>query len=122
MLRDFSEQIATDLNNHQPLTDLLDAGAVSALISEEEDGESFCNYYLKKNPSITKDGASEYQVIVESWSYTYTKSVTIADAVTGALSASINRYEYLTAESEPVRLSDAKQTYIVTKQIFNIKQ
>lgn len=122
MLRDFSEQIATDLNNHSALTTLLDAGEVSALISEEEDGSSFCNYFLKKNPSVSKDNASEYQVIVESWANTYTKSVIIADAVAGALDASANRYEYLTAESDPVRLADAKQTYIVTKQIFNIKQ
>jgi len=122
MLKDFSEQIVTDLNAYQPLKDLLDSGSVSALISEEEDGLNFCNYYLKKNPGITKDNASEYQLIVESWSDTYTKSITIADEVANALEASENHYTYLTAESDPIRLADAKQTFTVTKQIFNIKQ
>lgn len=121
MLVDFSEQIVTDLNARTELLALLDKDAISALISEAEDGESFVNYFIKKNPNITKDNATEYQVIIESWSSNYAKSITIADQVVEALKASSNYYDYLSAESEPVRI-EAGNTYIVTKQIFNIKQ
>ncbi len=120
MLLEFSTQIVTDLNARQELLDLLDAGAVSALISESGDGESFVNYFIKKNPSISKDGATEWQVIVESWSANYTDSIKIADEVANALNDSSKYYDYLMADSEPVRVEP--NTYVVTKQIFNIKQ
>ena len=120
MLLEFSKQIVTDLNARPELLALLDAGAISALISESGDGESFVNYFIKKNASISKDGATEWQVVVESWATNYTKSITIADEVANAIEASVSYYDYLTADSEPLRIE--QQTYIVTKQIFNIKQ
>lgn len=120
MLSEFSIQIVTDLNARQELLALLDANAVSALISEEEDGASFVNYFIKKNPSISKDNATEWQVVIESWANTYTKSIAIADQVTNALNDATNYYDYLTADSEPVKVE--QDIYVVTKQIFNIKQ
>ena len=120
MLLEFSTQIVTDLNARQDLLALLDAGAISALISESGDGESFVNYFIKKNPSISKDNAAEWQVVVESWAVNYTASINIADEVASALNDSSNYYDYLTADSEPVRVEQS--TYVVTKQIFNIKQ
>ena len=99
---------------------MLDSAAISALISEASDGENFVNYYIKKNPSISKDGAKEFQVIIESWSTNYTKSIAIADQVEQALEASAHNYTYLTADSEPVIVE--QKIYIVTKQIFNINQ
>lgn len=120
MLKQFSTQVATDLNAFAALTSLLDAGEVSALISEQEDGESFVNYFIKYNGLESKDAAAMFQVIVESWSDTYDKSITIADEVENAIRASINKYDYVSAESDPVELKG--KLAIVTKQIFNIKQ
>jgi hypothetical protein len=59
-------------------------------------------------------------VIIESWSNTYTKSIAIADEVEHAFEDSEYRYDYLTADSEPVLVE--QKVYIVTKQIFNINQ
>lgn len=120
MLKTFSTQIVTDLDAHAPLIALLDATGVSALISEQEDGDSFVNYFVEFNSSQTKDGAKDYRVVIESWSDTYDKSISIADEIVNALIASVNKYDYLSAKSEPVVHSG--EVSIVTKQIFNIKQ
>ena len=122
MLVEFSTQIVSDLNNHADLISLLDVSSVSALISEEEDGDSFVNYFIKYNGDFSKDANSDdWQVVIESWSDTYAKSIAIADQVVKALDASVNRYHYLTADSEPIR-TETQKTVVVTKQIFNIKQ
>lgn len=120
MLVQISTQIATDLNASTALLLLLDASSVSALISEQEDGDSFVNYYVKYDGSLSKDDAKQWQVSVESWSNTYDKSITIADEVTTALEASVNRYDYVSSESMPIHYEG--KNIIVTKQIFNIKQ
>lgn len=120
MLKEFSEQIVADLNAASALTALLDAGGVSALLSEEEDGDSFVNYAIRYNGNEAKDGVAEYQVFIDSWSDTYTKSITIADQVTVALAAATNRYKYVSAIPEPVFNESTGKTNVVTKQIFNI--
>jgi len=120
MLKEFSEQIVADLNAASALTALLDAGGVSALLSEEEDGDSFVNYAIRYNGNEAKDGVAEYQVFIDSWSDTYTKSITIADQVTVALAAAANRYKYVSAIPEPVFNESTGKTNVVTKQIFNI--
>ena len=116
MLKEFSEQIVADLNAASALTDLLDAGGVSALLSEEEDGDSFVNYAIRYNGNESKDGVAEYQVFIESWSDTYTKSIIIADQVMAALAAATNKYKYVSAVSE----ESTGKTNVVTNQIFNI--
>lgn len=121
MLRVFSEQIVADLNAFPGLIALLDANGVSALISEQEDGDSFVNYAIKYNGRITKDGAASYQVFIDSWSDTYSKSIAIADEVANALGASVNSYSYLDATSVP-ELSTDNKISVVTKQIFNINK
>ena len=121
MLRIFSVQVVLDLNSHSGLIDLLDADGVSALISEQEDGDSFVNYFLKFNSNISKDGAKGLSVVIECWSDTYDKSIALADQVEVAIKLSDNRYEYVSANSEPVLL-DSKKVVIVTKQEFNIKK
>lgn len=120
MLKEFSEQIVADLNAASALTALLDAGGVSALLSEEEDGDSFVNYAIRYNGNEAKDGVADYQVFIDSWSDTYTKSITIADQVTVALAAAANRYKYVSAIPEPVFNESTGKTNVVTKQIFNI--
>lgn len=120
MLKEFSEQIVADLNAASALTALLDAGGVSALLSEKEDGDSFVNYAIRYNGNEAKDGVADYQVFIDSWSDTYTKSITIADQVTVALAAAANRYKYVSAYSEPVFNESTGKTNVVTKQIFNI--
>tara|TARA_R110001632_G_scaffold137804_2_gene253412 strand:+ start:4982 stop:5344 length:363 start_codon:yes stop_codon:yes gene_type:complete len=120
MFRQFSEQVVSDLHANTDLTDLLDASAVSALISEQEDGESFVNYFVMFDASASKDGAKNWQVKIESWSDTYDKSIAIADEVTNALEASSNYYDYISGKSEPVRIES--KTFIITTQIFNIKK
>jgi len=120
MLKEFSDQIVADLNAASALTDLLDAGSVSALISEKEDGDSFVNYAVRYNGNESKDGVAEYQVFIDSWSDTYTKSINIADQVMAALAAATNRYKYVSAIPEPVYNESTGKTNVVTKQIFNI--
>lgn len=120
MLKEFSEQIVADLNAASALTDLLDASGVSALLSEEEDGDSFVNYAIRYNGNEAKDGVAEYQVFIDSWSDTYTKSISIADQVTAALAAALNQYKYVSAIPEPVFNEGTGKTNVVTKQIFNI--
>ena len=120
MLKEFSEQIVADLNAASALTDLLDASGVSALLSEEEDGDSFVNYAIRYNGNESKDGVAEYQVFIDSWSDTYTKSISIADQVTAALAAALNQYKYVSAIPEPVFNEGTGKTNVVTKQIFNI--
>ena len=120
MLKEFSEQIVADLNAASALTALLDAGGVSALLSEKEDGDSFVNYAIRYNGNEAKDGVADYQVFIDSWSDTYTKSIIIADQVTVALAAAANRYKYVSAIPEPVFNESTGKTNVVTKQIFNI--
>lgn len=120
MLKEFSEQIVADLNAASALIDLLDASGVSALLSEEEDGDSFVNYAIRYNGNEAKDGVAEYQVFIDSWSDTYTKSISIADQVTAALAAALNQYKYVSAIPEPVFNEGTGKTNVVTKQIFNI--
>lgn len=120
MLKEFSDQIVADLNAASALTALLDAGGVSALLSEKEDGDSFVNYAIRYNGNEAKDGVADYQVFIDSWSDTYTKSIIIADQVTVALAAAANRYKYVSAYSEPVFNESTGKTNFVTKQIFNI--
>ena len=120
MLKEFSEQIVADLNAASALIDLLDASGVSSLLSEEEDGDSFVNYAIRYNGNESKDGVAEYQVFIDSWSDTYTKSISIADQVTAALAAALNQYKYVSAIPEPVFNEGTGKTNVVTKQIFNI--
>ena len=121
MLVEFSTQVATDLNDYSPLMALLSASGVSALISEQEDGDSYINYFIQFDGDQSKDGAKGWQVEVQSWADTYDKSIAIADEVENAIGASVNRYEYVSALSLPSR-AETNKTVIVTKQIFNIKQ
>ena len=119
MLSILSIQVRTDLMANTSLLAVLTKGAngIRPLMAEAEDGDSFTTYFLKYTGFETKDNASGYQLIIQSWATDYDTSLAIADQVTAALSNSVNHYNYVSAEPKY-----NEQEEIYTEQVFNIKQ
>jgi len=119
MLVEKATQVYSDLSSFTALTSLLTNGAdsIRPLIAESEDGDSFITYMIKFENFASKDRATDFQVIVQSWATDYNDSLAIADQVEAAFGASSNFYKYLSANA-----NFNEQLEIYTEQIFNIKK
>ena len=113
-----SNKIFAVLSAFAPLVALLTNGvqSIRPLIAEAIDGDNFVVYYIQYNGKYSKDNATEFTVIVHSYSRDYNTSIAIADQVEKALENAENIYYYKSAQPR-----FAEENMVFTEQIINIK-
>ncbi len=116
---DISELVYADLSSYANLTALLSnaADSIYPLIANADEGDAFLIYYASYEGSPSKDGVYSYSITINAFAKTYNEAVAIADEVTEAIKASVNKYTI--GNGRPV-FNEQDEFYI--EQIFNIKK
>jgi len=117
--QEISVLVFNDLAGHAALTALLSNGADSIypLIADAEEGDTFILYVTEYTGKASKDGSYNFTITIMSYAPSYNASLTVADAVTAAITASTNAYGIETGR--PVFIAE-NEFYI--EQIFNLKK
>ena len=114
-----SELVFNDLASHEGLTDLLSYGidSIYPLIADAEEGDAFITYSTDYDGIPTKDASYSFTITVATYAPTYNASLTIADAVTDAIIASVNSYSIRSGSPKWI----AENEFYI-EQVFTIKK